>query len=222
MTVFDYTRPDIGHSALLTMNIQRDFALPDVATAIAGAQEILPALRRIVRIYRSRKLPIIHVIRLYLADGSNAELCRRRTLQKGHKIVCPGTDGAELMDELKPAATIRLDANKLLAGDLQSIGEHEWIMYKPRWGAFYNTPLEVHLRNLAINSLTMTGFNFPNSPRATILEASERDFRIFLVEDAVSALDEGGKQEMVNIGVHLIDTWGIINNLADTDYQNYP
>jgi hypothetical protein len=29
---------------------------------------------------------------------------------------------------------------------MQEIGEREWVMYKPRWGAFFETPLHDHLR----------------------------------------------------------------------------
>jgi hypothetical protein len=62
-------------------------------------------------------------------------------------VITPGSDGAELMDELKPSSsTIRLDSSLLLSSQLQQIGTMEWIMYKPRWGgAFYNTLLEEHL-----------------------------------------------------------------------------
>jgi hypothetical protein len=50
------------------------------------------------------------------------------------------------MDELKPSPAIRLNSSLLLSGHhLQQIGTMEWIMYKPRWGAFYNTLLEKHL-----------------------------------------------------------------------------
>jgi hypothetical protein len=55
------------------------------------------------------------------------------------------------MDELKPSSTIRLDSSLLLSGHLQQIGTMEWIMYKPRWGAFYNTLLEKHLHNLVFS-----------------------------------------------------------------------
>jgi hypothetical protein len=62
-------------------------------------------------------------------------------------VVIPGSDGAEFMDELKPSpSTIRLDSSLLLlSSHLQQIGTMQWIMYKPRWGAFYNTLLEKHL-----------------------------------------------------------------------------
>src|SRR5215218_10526629 len=119
------------------------------------------------------------------------------------------------MDELKPSSAIRLDSSLLLSGHLQQIGTMEWIMYKPRWGAFYNTLLEKHLHNLDVNTVVVCGCNFPNCPRTTIYEASERDFRIILAKDATSFIYNIGLQELENIGVSVMDTDECIAWLAN-------
>jgi nicotinamidase-related amidase len=80
--------------------------------------------------------------------------------------------GAELMDELRLSPDIRLNSELLLSGALQQVGSMEWIMYKPRLGACYNTILEKYLHNLDINTVVVGGCNF-NCPRANIYEASE-------------------------------------------------
>jgi nicotinamidase-related amidase len=79
-------------------------------------------------------------------------------------------------------------------------------MYKPRWGAFYETPLEKHLRSIDVNTVVVCGCNFPNCPRATIYEASERDFKIVMVKDATSAVYDVGLKESENIGVDVMNT----------------
>ena len=84
------------------------------------------------------------------------------------------------------------------------MGSKEVVIYKPRWGAFFKTSLEGYLHEFGVSSLAFTGCNFPNCPRTSIYEASERDFKIVLVEDAVSGLYERGKDEMRNIGVLLM------------------
>ena len=98
-------------------------------------------------------------MRLYRADGSNVELCHRPAIENGKRLVIPGSNGAELMDELKPSSEIRLNSSLLLSGQFQQIGHMEWIMYKPRWGAFYNTLLEKHLRILGVNTIVVCGCN---------------------------------------------------------------
>jgi nicotinamidase-related amidase len=102
----------------------------------------------------------------------------------------------------KPVA---LDHELLLSGELQQVGPCEHVMYKPRWGAFYHTKLERHLRNTSSDTTVFAGCNFPNCPRTSIYEASERDFRIVLVRDALSGLDEQGVKECRAIGVEVRD-----------------
>jgi hypothetical protein len=52
-----------------------------------------------------------------------------------------------------------------------------------------------------VSTLAFTGCNFPNCPWTSIYEASERDYRLVLIEDAISGLYDRGKAEMRNIGV---------------------
>jgi nicotinamidase-related amidase len=189
--------------ALVTIDMQNDF-LDGQPCGIPGTSAILPQMRELAEIFRRARLPVIHVVRLYRADGSNADLCRRSTVEEGASIVRPGTPGAQLASPLLPAREAILDAELLLSGTPQLLAPREWAIYKPRWGAFYATALEQHLKDLGVTSLAFAGCNFPNCPRTSIYEASERDFRIVLVEDAISGLYDRGRDEMKNIGVHLI------------------
>jgi nicotinamidase-related amidase len=211
----DYTTPDYNRVALITIDVQRDCTLPGAPLEIKGTIDLLSNMKSLVQAFRAAQKPIIHVVRLYLPDGSNADYCRRTTIELGKQMLVPGSDGAELMEELKPECGIKLDSINLLKGKLQTIGAKEWIMYKPRWGAFYRTPLETHLHDLDINTIVLCGCNFPNCPRTTVYEASERDFRIVFVTDAVSQTYERGLLELENIGVKLINTRECLDTLAN-------
>lgn len=200
----DYPQPDFRSMALITIDMQRDF-LSGQPFEILGTSEILPLMHRLVEAFRRARLLIVHIVRLYGPDGSSVDLCRRRAVEDGAVVVCPGTPGAELALPLSPEYGPALDGNLLLSGTAQSLGPKEWAIYKPRWGAFFQTPLDHHLLNLGVTSIAFSGCNFPNCPRTSIYEASERDFRIVLVEDAVSGLHERGRQEMMNIGVVLMN-----------------
>lgn len=94
----------------------------------------------------------------------------------------------------------QLDPDLLLSGAFQELGPHELAMYKPRWGGFFGTDLDDLLRQRGVTTLVVVGCNFPNCPRTTVYEASERDYRVALVEDAVSGLYDRGRGEMLNIG----------------------
>lgn len=208
--------PDIKRLALIIIDMQRDFTLPTANAEIPGTIHAVPKIQQLAQKYRKLGHPIIHMIRLYHQDGSNVDLCRKELVKSGKQIVITGSRGAEIMDELKPAADITLDPSLLLSGRLQQIGHMEWIMYKPRWGAFYGTSLEDHLHSLGVNTVVITGCNFPNCPRTTIYEASERDFRIVFVDDATSQTYDKALEEMTSIGVSVMDSRECINWLEST------
>ena len=202
----DYIKPDNKHSALLVIDVQRDFTLLGAVGEIPGTLTTVAFIKLLTQKYREIGFPVVHVIRLYSKDGSNVDSCRRKAIKNGRQLVIPGTDGAELMDELKPSPHIKLNSKLLLSNSFQQIGPMEWIMYKPRWGAFYNTELERHLQKLHVNTVVVCGCNFPNCPRTTIYEASERNFRIILATDATSALYDKALQELRNIGISIMNT----------------
>lgn len=196
----EWTRPDPFRMALLTIDVQREF-LPGFPSGRPDNANAVPAAAEIVRAFRNAGRPVIHIVRLYLPDGSNADLCRRTRILSGPPILAPGSESSQIAPDLLPHPSITLDHELLLSGGVQQIGQAEWIIYKPRFGSFYKTPLERHLAESGVNTLVITGSNFPNCPRATIYEASERDFRIVAVTDAISLLDEKGIGELQAIGV---------------------
>lgn len=209
----DHIRPDFKSMALMTIDAQQDF-LEGQPFEVSGTSEILPCMQKLVAAFRRAGLPIVHMVRLYKPDGSNVDLCRRGAVAQGATIVRPGTAGAELASPLLPSRDLKLDTDLLLSGAAQPLGPKEWAMYKPRWGAFFQTSLERHLLTLGVTSIAFTGCNFPNCPRASIYEASERDFRIVLVEDAVSGLYERGREEMTRIGVLLMSAEHLVQAMV--------
>jgi nicotinamidase-related amidase len=202
MTVADpYTRPLAGSSALVLIDVQHDFL------DIPGTRAAIPAMAELASAFRQRGRPIVHVVRLYQPDGANVDLVRRKLIEDGARIAQPGSAGSQIAAELLPnvADVPELDHALLLAGGMQQLGPAEHVLYKPRWGAFFQTNLEQHLRESDCNTLVFAGCNFPNCPRTSIYEASERDFRIVLVSDAVSGIYDRGIDECRAIGVHVGD-----------------
>jgi nicotinamidase-related amidase len=202
----DYTAPERNRVALLTVNGQRDFTLPDSPLAAPGVRCALPQMKRLAEGFRVHGLPIFHAVRLHRCDGSNVDAFRRQAVEEGLRILMPGTSGAELVDELRPSPDLRLNPTGLLEGEVSEIAPNEWVMYKPRWGAFYRTDLERHLRDQNVSTLVICGCNFSTSCRATVYEAGARDFRIVLVTDALSGASDEALSELGRIGVYLMTT----------------
>jgi nicotinamidase-related amidase len=205
-----YTEPEWFNSALITIDTQCD-TLDGQPFEISGTSAILPRMRTLLQAYRNAKKSIIHIVRIYKSDGENVDLCRKELVEQGATLVLAGSSGCQLAPELLPNIGAKLDEDLLLSGGIQTIESREVVIYKPRWGAFYNTPLENYLRKEGISTLVFSGCNFPNCPRTSIYEASERDFRVVLVEDAISGLYHRGSREMRNIGVGLLSTNQVID-----------
>jgi predicted acetyltransferase/nicotinamidase-related amidase len=163
----DPTAPAWASAALVTIDVQAD-TLDGGALEVAGTSAAVPAISRLCGAFRAAGRPIVHVVRLYAADGSNAERSRRALARGPVPVLRPGTPGRSLAAGIPPEGAPALDDDVLLAGGLQPLGEGEVAMYKPRWGAFYATPLDDHLRDLGVTTVVVAGCNFPNCPRTTI------------------------------------------------------
>jgi len=207
-----HVAPVFPSSALITIDVQRDF-LSESPHGIPGTTEILPRLTRLVEAFRAAGLPVVHVVRLYRSGGADADRVRRSLLASGVQLVVPGSPGSQLADEVLPAGCPALDPDLLLSGGVQHLGSLEFVVYKPRWGAFHRTPLEPLLHEQGVDTVVVAGCNLPNCPRATLFEASERDFRVVAVVDALSRARPEALEELSGIGVTLMDVSAVVEAL---------
>jgi len=198
-----HLEPHWNSAALITIDMQRDF-LSEGAYGVAGTTETIPNLIKLTETFRSTGRPIVHIVRLYPADGQDVDRVRRTIVQDGATFVRPGTPGRLLAAGLAP--TNNLDDDALLRGEPQVLGPREYALYKPRWGAFYRTGLEDLLRGHGVDTLVFAGCNLPNCPRASIIEAHERDYRVVLITDAVSQASDQGFREIAGLGTVLCTT----------------
>ena len=196
---------DVARLALVTIDVQRD-TLDGQPLEVPGTSAILPNVSALCDGFRAAGRPIVHVVRLYVADGSNADLSRLALARGQMPVLRPGTPGRLLARGLTESGDVELNDNLLLAGGIQVLGPHEVVLYKPRWGAFYKTPLDAYLREQDITSLVFAGCNFPNCPRTSIYEASERDYSIIVADDAISGLYDRGRSELAEMGATLART----------------
>lgn len=210
----EHNVPDRKSVALITVDLQRDFVCQGSPVQSSGVSAALPQILSILAAFRRLERPIFHAVRLYRPDGTNVDLCRRSAVEEGLRVLMPGTLGAELIDAVKPDPAQRLEADALLEGEFQSLRGQESVFYKPRWSAFFGTGLEERLRQAGITTLIVCGCNFPTGGRATIYDASARDFRVVVGADALCDASEEGLRELGRLGVYQMNAASILDWLS--------
>ena len=85
----------------LPLTFNCDSTVENALLEIKGTLEGVPFIQKLVQAFRDDQKLIIQVVRLYRQDGSNVDLCRRSIVESGKQTVAPGSDGSDLMSELK-------------------------------------------------------------------------------------------------------------------------
>lgn len=214
------TEPHFESAAFLTIDLQADTVEPGAPWYDPDSGRMLMAAAGVAGAWRDAGRQIVHVIRLYEEDGSNVDRCRREIWEGGWRAVVPETPGAELADELRPNASVRIAAQLLLSGEFQLWSGTEAVMYKPRWSAFHATGLERFLRSRSIDTVIVAGHMFENCVRATIQDATAHDFRVVAVTDAMSGrISQEALEELAVWGVELTTAYDVIDRLSRVDSQ---
>jgi nicotinamidase-related amidase len=145
-----------ANTALLIIDMQRDFLDDDAACLIPGGKAVIPAIQRLLAGCREAGIPIIHAITIWRKGGvdvspfTTSEELRVRGLREGEK-------GIEVVPELAPRE-----------------GEH--IVVKKKYSAFYLTDLELLLRSLGVVYVVIAGVATNYCVRSTVHDASFRDY----------------------------------------------
>ena len=143
--------------ALVIIDMQNDFVLPEAPLCVKGAQATVPTIQKLLDRARAEGWRVIHVIRQHRRDGSDVEIGRAPLFTQGAGICVPGTKGAEIVDELAPLPD-------------------ETILRKLRFSAFFQTELDMILRRLKIDTLLIAGTQYPNCVRGTATDAMSHDY----------------------------------------------
>jgi nicotinamidase-related amidase len=173
---------DLDGAALIIIDMQRDFLQPggfgaalgnDVSrlqAAVAPCRDVLDAARRL-------GLLVIHTREGHRPDLSDAPPHKvergdpkNRIGARGPmgRILIRGEPGHDIIPELYP-----------LAG--------EPVIDKPGKGAFYQTDLELMLRNRLIDTLFVAGVTTEVCVNTTVREANDRGFRCIVLSDCCAS-----------------------------------
>lgn len=168
-----------GHTALLIIDMQKDFCVDGFAASAAGrplgtAQAIIPAIADLRAAARRAGVLVCHVgfwtLPGHLSDSGPWLAQRRRSTYASDRIAIAGTPGADFVPELSPL-------------------EGEVVVHKHRYSAFKGTDLDMVLRGCGIASVAVCGVSTNVCVESTLRDAFEHGYYVSAVGDACASWD---------------------------------
>lgn len=174
--------------ALIVIDMLNDFVTGPLKCE--RAKKIIPIIKKLIKVAREKGVPVIY--------SNDAHLPKDFELKKwgGHAI--KGTEGAKVIPELKPE-------------------KGDYIIEKRVYSGFFETGLDLLLRNLGIDTLILTGLHANICVRHTAADAFFRGYKIIVPKDATEAFTEKdykeGLEYMKNIyGAEILSTDELIES----------
>lgn len=173
---------DPAHTALLVIDMQRDFVEPGgfgetLGNDVSLLRAVIPPLQAVLAATREAGIAVIHTREGHLPDLSD---CPPAKLNRGEpalrigdpgpngRILIRGEYGHDIIDELAPA-------------------DGELVIDKPGKGSFYATGLDDTLRSLGTASLIVTGVTTEVCVHTTVREANDRGYECLVLADCVGS-----------------------------------
>ncbi|QIM52269.1 cysteine hydrolase family protein [Hydrogenophaga crocea] len=206
----DAIAPDAATTALLVIDMQRDFCSPggyadQAGLDIARMRAVVAQVQRLLAAARGAGLPVVHTREGHLPDLSDCPPAKlARSIAAGApigsagplgRLLVRGEQGHDFVPELRPLA-----------------GEH--VIDKPGYGAFHRTTLGPLLEALGVRRLILCGVTTEVCVHSTLREAVDRGFECLTVGDATAASRPALQAPaLAMIGVE----GGIFGGLCDTE-----
>jgi nicotinamidase-related amidase len=173
---------DLSRSALVIIDMQRDFLEPGgfgaaLGNDVARLQAAVGPCREVLAAARARGVLVIHTREGHRPDLSDAP---RHKVERGDpatrigapgpmgRILVRGEPGHDIIAELYPQAG-------------------EPVIDKPGKGAFYQTDLDLMLRNRGIDTLLVAGVTTEVCVNTTVREANDRGYRCVVLSDCCAS-----------------------------------
>jgi ureidoacrylate peracid hydrolase len=179
--VFDRVlAPEPGRTALLVVDMQRGFVDPGQAMEVPAARESVPVIARLLDAFRARRLPVLFTAFVYSPDVPLLV----GALHPEHQ---PAAPGAPRGFGLPSSSCLEGDASVEIVDALAPRAD-EPVIRKRWYDAFAGSALDGALRARDVTSLVVTGTMTDICVLATVIGAFNREYRVTVVEDAVSTL----------------------------------
>jgi nicotinamidase-related amidase len=161
--VQDSVRVDPGRTALIVGDMQNDFVKEGGTLVVPGAKVTIPAIRSLLDLTREAGIRAVFVQDTHRDGDPEWEIWGEHCRE--------GSWGWQVVDELAPR-------------------EDEATVRKPRYDAFYGTPLEHMLRLWGVDTLIICGTVANICVHYTASSAAMRWFNVIVPKDCISSFND--------------------------------
>ena len=190
---------DLAGTALLVIDMQKDFLEPGgfgemLGNDVSLLRRTIEPCQSVLKAARATGLRVIHTREGHRADLTDAppSKLQRGNLETGigddgpmGRILIRGERGHDIIPELAP-------------------NQNEPVIDKPGKGAFYETDLDLILKNGLIRTLIVCGVTTEVCVHTTVREANDRGYECVVLEDCVGSYFP----EFQRIGIEMIKAQG--------------
>jgi biuret amidohydrolase len=169
---------DLGQAALVIIDMQRDFLEPGGFGAALGndvsrLKAAVDPIKSVLAAFRQGGVLVLHTREGHRPDLTDAPPHKVLRGDPATRIGAPGPMGRIL---------VRGEPGHDIIPELYPIAG-EPVIDKPGKGAFYQTDLELMLKNRSIDTLLVCGVTTEVCVNTTVREANDRGFRCIVISD---------------------------------------
>jgi len=165
---------DPDQSALVVVDMQKEFLVEDAMVPVWGGPAILPRLGRLIDTFRQNGQPVIYTKHCYYnAEVDGGATAEWWGLDEDSDYLKAGRSKTEIHPKIAPR-------------------EDEYVITKQRYSGFHNTNLAALLRKYGARDVVIAGAASNCCCEATAHDALFNDFHVFFLADGTGGSDERG------------------------------
>ena len=191
-------RVDPASTALVVIDVQNDFALPQgvcgqVGDDVSPVAPMVARLKGLIELARRAGVLILFVRTLYDEPVLSPALAEQYLRRRYPNSICrSGTAGAEFHDGIGPRDAL-----------------NEILVTKHRYSAFWGSSIDLVLRTNRIRTVVLTGIATEVCVKLTARDAFFRDYQVVVPEDCVGSYSQERQQASLTV---IARSFGVVSS----------
>ena len=179
---------DAGSTAVLVVDMLNEFCKEGGAMVLPGYESLIAPQTRVIDSAREAGAPVVFIV-----DTHRRNMRREREFAKRTPHCIEGEWGCQVIDDLAPRAD-------------------DIFVVKRRYSGFFNTDLDLTLKDMVIDTVIVMGVVTNICVRSTVHDAFFHGYQVVVPEDCVAAT---GPREQESSLYDIATHFGVVSDAAE-------